>query len=209
MIGIVLAGGKASRLGGGDKGCHAVGGRSILERVVAAMRVQCDGLVLNANGDATRFASLGVPVVADAEPDQPGPLAGILASLDHIAIHHPRVRFAVSVPTDTPFLPADLVARLQDMRAAESAAIVCARSGGRAHYVAALWSVDLRHDLRRAVGVDGLTRVRDFIDRHPFAYADWPVSPFDPFFNVNTPEDVAEAERIAQKADASARPAVR
>ena len=151
MIGILLAGGRADRLGGGDKGRHVVGTRPILDRVVATMRAQCDGLVLNINGDPARFAYLGLPMVADAIPGQPGPLAGVLAGLDHVAAHHPGLCFAVSVPIDTPFLPVDLVARLQDVRVADFASIVCARSGGRPHYVAALWAVDLRHDLRRTL----------------------------------------------------------
>ena len=169
MIGIVLAGGKASRFGGGDKGRHLVGGRSILDRVVAVMSNQCDGLIINANGDPSRFAALTAPIVADATPDQPGPLAGVLAGLDHVALYHPDADFAVTVPTDTPFLPSDLVGRLQDTQAADQAMIICARSGGRVHYVAALWAVALRHDLRRALRNDE-RRVLAFVERQPFRY---------------------------------------
>ena len=196
MIGILLAGGQARRLGGGDKGLHVVGGRRILDRVVAALRIQCDTLVLNSNGDPARFAARDLPVVADASPDQLGPLAGVLAGLDYVAAHHPGVGFAVTVPTDTPFLPIDLVARLQDARVTDGAMIVCARSGGRSHYLTALWAVDLRHDLRRALSTNERA-AHAFYQRHPFAVVGWPVTPFDPFFNVNTPEDLAEAERIA------------
>lgn len=202
MIGILLAGGLATRLGGGDKGGHVIGGRSLIDRVVTVMRKQCEGLIVNANGDPARFAALGLPVVADAAADAPtgpqlGPLAGVLAGLDHVAATHPGVAFAVTVPTDTPFLPIDLVTRLQDARAEDRASIVCARSSGRPHYVVALWAVVLRHDLRRAMASEDLRKVHAFIERHAFAYADWPVTPFDPFFNVNTPEDLAAAERIA------------
>jgi molybdopterin-guanine dinucleotide biosynthesis protein A len=197
MIGILLAGGRATRLGGGDKGDEIVGGRAILDRVVATLRPQCDTLILSANGDPARFARLALPVVADASDEQPGPLAGLHAGLDYVAAHHPRCRFVVTVPTDAPFLPDDLVARLQDTRIADRAMIVCARSGGRPHYVAALWSVGLRHDLGVAMARDGVRQVRRFIERHPFAYADWPVTPVDPFFNVNTAEDLAEAGRLA------------
>lgn len=196
MIGIILAGGLASRMGGGDKGLKSVGGTPILERIVATMRLQCDGLVLSANGDPARFAAFGLPVVADDLPDHPGPLAGVLAGLDWCAQHHPEQPFAVSAPTDVPFLPADFVARLQDRRVDDRADIVCARSGGATHPVAALWSVSLRHDLRRALEVEGLRKVGAFLDRHPVAYADWPVLPFDPFFNANVPDDLAQAESL-------------
>ncbi len=198
MIGIILAGGLASRMGGGDKGRLAVGGMTILDRVVASLRLQCDGLVLNANGDPERVANHGLPVVADDLADHPGPLAGILAGLDWVASHHPKCLFAVTAPTDVPFLPMDFVARLQDVRIEDRAMIVCARSGGARHPVAALWSVALRHDLRKALVEEKISKVGVFLARHPVAYADWPMLPFDPFFNVNTPEDVAAADVIAR-----------
>ncbi len=197
MIGIILAGGRASRMGGGDKGLKTVGGRLILDWVVAAMREQCDHLVLSANGDPARFARYDLPIVADDLPDHPGPLAGVLVGLDWAARHHPEQAFAVTAPTDAPFLPKDFVARLQDVRVDDRAEIVCARSGGSTHPVAALWSVALRHDLRRALEVEGLRKVGAYLERHPMAYADWPVHPFDPFFNANAPEDLTQAEAIA------------
>lgn len=196
MIGVLLAGGQASRLGGGDKARRLVGGVPIVDRVIAVMRRQCDGLIINANGDLARFDAYGLPCIADAVPDQPGPLAGVLAGLDYVAAHHPEVRFAATVPVDAPFLPIDLVARLQDRRIEDTAAIVCARSARRGHYAVALWAVELRHDLRQALH-EGRRTMGAFVERHAFAYADWPSTPFDPFFNVNTPEDLAEAERIA------------
>ena len=197
MIGIVLAGGLASRLGGGDKGGRLVRGRTILDHVVTTMRRQCAGLVITASGDAARFAPYGASVVADDLPGHTGPLAGVLAGLDWVAGERPGDVFALTVPTDAPFLPDDLVARLSEVRAATDAAIVCARSGGRPHHVVALWSVALRHDLRRAVIVDGVRQVRRFVERHGAAHADWPVDPYDPFTNVNTPDDLREAERVA------------
>lgn len=196
MYGVILAGGAAQRLGGLDKALVDVGGRTLLDRVAGRLRSQCDGLILSANGEADRFASYGIPVVADAAPDRPGPLAGLLAGLDYVAAHHPEARYAVSVPVDCPFLPIDYVAKLQDARLTDGAAIAVARSGGRAHHVAALWELDLRHDLRRWLAT-GEAKVALFIARHAFAYATWPVHPYDPFFNINTPEDVAQAGRIA------------
>ena len=200
MIGILLAGGLATRMGGGDKGLRAIDGRTIMDRLVATMRLQCDGLVISANGDAERFSAHGLPVVPDDLPGNPGPLAGILAGVDWVASHHPGCAFAVSAPTDTPFLPADFVGRLQDVRADDRALIVCARSAGATHPVASLWSVSLRHDLRRALADEGLRKVGAFLARHPVAYADWPAHPFDPFFNANTPDDLLAAEAIAKRA---------
>ncbi|MDR3463829.1 MAG: molybdenum cofactor guanylyltransferase MobA [Beijerinckiaceae bacterium] len=197
MIGVILAGGRSSRMGGGDKGLRALGGGPVLDRVIATMRAQCDDLLLNANGDANRFESYGLPVAPDDLPDYPGPLAGVLAGLDWVAAHRPRCLFVVTAPADTPFIPKDFVARLQDVRAEDRALITCARSGGVSHSIAALWQVALRHDLRKALAQEGLRKVTDFLARHPVAYADWPVRPYDPFFNINTPEDLATAEAIA------------
>ena len=200
MIGIVLAGGRATRMGGSDKGDLGVAGIPVLDRIVACLRDQCDHLVINANGDPKRFARFGHPVVPDAVAGQPGPLAGILAGLDYAAHHHPEASYAVTVPTDTPFLPSDLVARLQDSRVDDRADIVCARSGDATHPVVALWSVALREDLRHVLVEGGMRRVRDFIGRHAVAYVTWPVDPLDPFFNVNTPDDLEAAGRLAAQA---------
>lgn len=197
MIGIILAGGLSSRLGGGDKGRHMVGGLAILDRVIATLRAQCDALVISANGDAERFAPYGLPVVPDNVEGHLGPLAGILAGLDWIAAHRPESDVAVTAPTDTPFLPMDLVDRLASCRG--DAALVCARSGGRTHGVASLWPVRLRHELRRAVTDDGLRKVGAFLQRYPVAYAEWSDVPFDPFFNVNTAEDLGTANAIAAR----------
>ena len=201
MIGVVLAGGSASRLGGGDKGLRRVGGVPILDRVVAVLRTQCDALVVNANDELARFERLGLPVTADSIAGRPGPLAGVLAGLDWAAAHHPDARVVLTAPTDTPFLPADLVARL--VAAWDGASVVCARSGGAAHPVVALWSVALRADLRAAILGEGLRKVRVFQARHATAYADWPKQPHDPFFNVNTLEDLAVADDIARRFDAA------
>jgi len=184
-------------MGGGDKGLQTLGGSPVLDRVIAAMRGQCDRLVLNANGDLNRFESYGLPVVPDDLVDYQGPLAGVLAGLDWVAAHHSKCLFAVTAPADTPFIPKDFVARLQDVRAEDRAVITCARSGGVSHPIAALWQVALRHDLRKALAQEGLRKVTDFLGRHPVAYADWPVHPYDPFFNINTPEDLVAAEVIA------------
>jgi molybdenum cofactor guanylyltransferase len=196
-LGLVLAGGLARRMGGGDKARIKIGGTTILQRVLARLAPQCSRVIINANGDATRFADTGLPVVADSVPDFAGPLAGILAGLDWAAANAPAVEWLVSVPGDCPFLPKDLVARLHEARIAAGAPLACARSGEWRHPVVGLWPVALRDDLRRALVGEGLHKIELWTARHGIAVAEWPATPVDPFFNVNTPDDAAQAEAIA------------
>jgi molybdenum cofactor guanylyltransferase len=195
--GVVLAGGLARRMGGGDKPMREIGGRTILARVIARLAPQCACLLLNANGDPLRFASFGLPVVSDGLEHYPGPLAGILAGLDWAAIHRPEAQWVLSAPGDCPFLPRDLVARLRQAMQAEGAELAVAASQGRSNPVIGLWSVASREALRHALVVEGLRKVGDWSARYRVATANWPAEPFDPFFNANTAEDLAAAERFA------------
>jgi molybdopterin-guanine dinucleotide biosynthesis protein A len=196
-LGLVLAGGLARRMGGGDKTRIRIGGKTILERVLARLKPQCAAVILNANGDPARFADTGLPVVPDTVPDFAGPLAGILAGLDWAAAHVPAIADVASVPGDCPFLPADLVARLSAARQAAGVPLACARSGDWRHPVVGLWPVALREDLRKALVEENMHKIESWTARHGIAIGDWPATPVDPFFNVNTPVDAAEAERIA------------
>ena len=196
-LGVVLAGGLARRMGGGDKANIRVGGKTILERVIACLAPQCSRLILSATGHAARFAATGLPVVADSVADHAGPLAGILAGLDWTADHAPEIAWVVSVPSDCPFLPHDLVARLHRARIEAGAQLACACSAKRRHPVVALWPVALRDDLRRALINDGVRKVDQFTARYDLGIAEWPAAPIDPFFNVNTPEEAAQAARLA------------
>jgi molybdopterin-guanine dinucleotide biosynthesis protein A len=196
-LGLILAGGLARRMGGGDKALIRIGGTTILERALERLGPQCVRLIINANGDPARFAQTGLPVVPDSVAEFPGPLAGILAGLDWAAEHTPDVEWMASVPGDCPFLPRDLVARLHQVRAAADLPLACARSGEWRHPVVGLWPVALRHDLRSALVEDGLRKIEVWTARHGVAVAEWPAEPVDPFFNVNTPEDVTQATRIA------------
>jgi len=195
--GVLLAGGLARRMGGGDKPMRMIAGRSILERVVQRLKPQCAGLILNANGDPARFARFGLPVVADEVSGFPGPLAGILAALDWVASHRPQVEWVLSAAADCPFLPRDLVARLQAARKAQQAELAVAASDGQTHPVIGLWSVRLREELRHALVVEDIRKIDRWTARYRLATVTWPVTPLDPFFNANTIEDVAEAERLA------------
>ncbi|MGE3991725.1 molybdenum cofactor guanylyltransferase MobA [Pseudorhodoplanes sp.] len=198
-LGLILAGGLARRMGGGDKALIEIGGRTILDRVLETVTPQCVGIILNANGDPSRFARFGLPIVPDDIPDFAGPLAGILAGLDWAAIHRPEIAWAVSVPGDCPFLPADLVERLHAARRAAGTPLACAKSGDWRHPVAGLWPVALRADLRRALVDEDLHKIEVWTRRHGIAIAEWPDRPVDPFFNVNTPEDRALADDIAMQ----------
>ncbi len=197
-LGVILAGGLARRMGGTDKMRIRIGQATILERVLTRLRPQCAQLILNANTEAARFDDAGLPVVADSVPDFPGPLAGILTGLDFAAALTPNIDWIVSAPSDCPFLPRNLVPHLHQARLDAGATMACAASGGRRHPVIALWPVALRVDLRRALIEQGARKVGEWGARYAVAVADWSNVPVDPFFNVNTPDDVAEAERLAQ-----------
>ena len=199
-LGLVLAGGQARRMGGGDKAFLSVGGEPVIARVISRIRPDSAAILINSNADSARFEPFRTPVVRDSVPGFAGPLAGILAGLDWAAAHAPDLTFVVSAPADTPFLPLDLVPRLHAARLAKGKPLACAASGGRQHHVVALWPVSLREDLRRALTVEGLRKVEAFTARHGVAVATWPDTPVDPFFNINTPEDAARAEQLAASA---------
>jgi molybdenum cofactor guanylyltransferase len=196
--GVLLAGGQARRMGGGDKPMRQIGGRTILARAIARLKPQCDGLILSANGDPARFADFGLPVIADTVANHPGPLAGILAALDWAAANRPEASWVLSVAADCPFLPRDLVARLHHARAEQDAELAVAASGGRSHPVIGLWRVDLREELRHALMVEDIRKVGRWTARYRLATVTWPTEPLDPFFNANTVDDLAEAERLAE-----------
>jgi molybdopterin-guanine dinucleotide biosynthesis protein A len=200
-LGVILAGGLARRMGGGDKPMRAIAGRTLLARVIDRMGPQCDGLILNANGDASRFDAFGLPVVPDSVEGFAGPLAGVLAALDWAAEHRPHVKWVVSAAADCPFLPRDLVARFHRARLEDEAELCVARSGGQTHPVIGLWSVDLRQELRHALVVEDCRKIDRWTARYKLATVDWPTEPLDPFFNANTPEDLGVAEELAKLDD--------
>ncbi|TIN49276.1 MAG: molybdenum cofactor guanylyltransferase MobA [Mesorhizobium sp.] len=195
-LGVVLAGGLARRMGGGDKSMRRIDGLTILERVLERLSPQCDGLLLNANGDPARFDRFRLPVVADPVENYPGPLAGVLAGLDWTAANRPDVEWIVSVAADCPFLPRDLVERLHLARMAKAADLAVAMSARRTHPVIGLWQVTMRDALRHALVEEGVRKIDLWTARYQIATQSWPDKPVDPFFNVNTVEDFAEAERL-------------
>lgn len=192
--GVILAGGQARRMGGGDKGLLKLQGVTLLGRVIARLEPQVAGLCLNANGDAARFSAFGLPVVADEVDGFAGPLAGVLAGMDWAASKGGE--HIVTAAADTPFFPGDLVPQLQMAAEDQGKPIALARTDNGRHPTFGLWPVALRDDLRAALR-DGVRKVVQWTDSHGTAMADFPTARFDPFFNVNTPEDLARAEGYA------------
>jgi molybdopterin-guanine dinucleotide biosynthesis protein A len=199
FVGVVLAGGLARRMGGGDKCLKLVGGKTILDHVLARLKPQVGPVVLNANGDPARFAAHGLPVAADVVPGFAGPLAGVLTGMEWAAAHAPGCGWIVTVAGDAPFVPPDLVARLTAALQSAHADMACVTSSGRDNPVTGLWPVRLASDLRRAVLADGIHKVDTWTARYRLARAEFPAEPFDPFFNVNTPDDLVAAEALAAR----------
>jgi molybdopterin-guanine dinucleotide biosynthesis protein A len=189
-LGVILAGGRATRMGGGDKGLLPLGDGTILDHVIDRLGPQVGGMALNANGDPGRFAGLGLAVLPDESDERPGPLGGVLAGLDWAAGQGAGT--IVTAAADTPFLPRDLVARLTDAAAPSGLALAATREEGRTvrHPTFGLWPVALRDDLREALA-GGLRKVVLWTDRHGAGIAVW--GDAAAFFNVNTPDDLETA----------------
>ncbi len=187
---VIVAGGQSSRMGR-EKAMETIRGRRMIDRMAATLGSQVDSIVVNATGDTQRFLSLGLPIIADLRSDIGTPLAGVHAALDHA--HANGFDAVLTAPSDAPFLPGDLVQRLAD--AGRSAAI--AASGGQPHYLTGLWSRALLPEMELALAQPRTPRLQDWCRMCEAATVEWPTAPFDPFFNVNTPDELAEAERIA------------
>jgi molybdopterin-guanine dinucleotide biosynthesis protein A len=201
-VGVILAGGRASRMGGGDKGLRPLGGRPLLAHVIERLRPQVSALILNANGDPARFAAWNLPVVADTLGGTPGPLAGVLAGMVWTRLHRPGTADIVTVPTDTPFLPPDLIARLLAARQRVVSPIALAASMGRLHPVIGLWPVALEPRLAEALRASEY-RVGAWAEAQGAVAVEWACAGTDPFLNVNRPEELAAAERLLRGAGAA------
>ncbi len=199
LPGVILAGGRATRMGGGDKGLRRIGEQRLIDHVIARLGGQCDPLAINANGDPARWVAFGLPVLPDGIAGHPGPLAGVLAGLDWAA--GIGAEAIVTAAADTPFFPLDLAARLRASAGASGLCLAASPDGdGRMarQPTFGLWPVALRHDLRAALE-EGLRKIVLWTDRHGAGVAAFDGS--DPFFNVNTPEDLAQAEGMAASPD--------
>jgi molybdopterin-guanine dinucleotide biosynthesis protein A len=196
VAGILLAGGLSRRMGGGDKCLRLLGGETILSRILRRVAPQVGPLALNANGDPSRFADYRLSVLPDVVQGYAGPLAGVLTGLDWVAAVHPDCEYVATFPTDAPFLPQDLVARLLAAVEDEGTDMACASSGGQVHPVVGLWPVALRDSLRDAMLVEDIRKVDVWTGRYRLSVVDFPTEPFDPFFNANRPEDLERAEAL-------------
>ncbi len=199
--GVILAGGLSRRMGGGDKTLLPLNGRSVLTHVIERLRPQVGPMLLNANGDPNRFEAFGLPVLPDTLPDHPGPLAGVLAGLDWAQAQ--GASQIVTVAADTPFFPVDLVRKLSDAAQREAKPIALAATlGDRGkvwrHPTFGLWPVSLRGELRAALE-DGVRKIVAWTDTHGAASALFQPGRIDPFFNINTAEDMVEAETILRE----------
>lgn len=196
VLGLVLAGGRAERMGGGDKCLLPLAGRPILAHILERLTPQVRQVLLNANGDPARFAAFGLPVAPDRLEGFPGPLAGVLTGLEWAAERAPGCRYLVSVPGDGPFLPRDLVSRLLAPVAAGEAELACAAADDNPNPVVGLWPVALAPALRRALVEEGIRKVDRWTARYRLATVSWPSQPVDPFFNANRPDELEEAARL-------------
>lgn len=192
-LGVILAGGQSTRMGGGDKSLLQLGDRPILQHVLDRLRAQVDLVALNANGDPARFAAYALPVIPDTVNGFAGPLAGVLAGLDWAATHD--ATHIVTAAADTPFFPNNLVSVLTLACETQGKPIALARTGNGRHPTFGLWPVALREDLRGALDA-GVRKVVQWTDSHGTAMADFTDDRFDPFFNVNTPDDLKRAEQL-------------
>ena len=204
IVGVLLAGGLARRMGGGDKPMRELGGKPILDHVIDRAKPQVHHLILNANGDPGRFAKYSLPVIADVIEGHQGPLAGILTALDWAAENVPDAEYVVSFATDAPFLPRDLVARLLTAVDGTDARLACAITGDRTHPVFGIWPVALRDELRRAMVDEEMRKIDAWTERYGIVHVPFEAEPVDPFFNVNRPENLEEAEGLLEIEKAAA-----
>lgn len=191
---VILAGGRGRRMGGALKALIPLGNRPLLSHVLTRLGPQIGTIAVSANDPAVAAAAAGLPLLADRHDDRRGPLAGLLAGMEWAAREGTDLRWLVSLPVDCPFLPTDLVAALCAQAHAAHARVVVARSGGHAHPTAALWDLSLRDDLARVVAAGADLSVRRFYEAYPHRFCDVPAGRPDPFFNINTPADLALAE---------------
>jgi molybdopterin-guanine dinucleotide biosynthesis protein A len=183
------------RMGGADKAMLHLGDRRMIDHVIARLRGQCAQIAINANGDPSRFAEFGLPVLADSIADAPGPLAGVLAGLDWAA--GLGARTIVTAAADTPFFPLDMAERLHAPAGHDRIVLAASRDESgtlRCHPTFGIWPVALRADLRMALR-QGVRKVRAWADRHDATTVEFPLREHDPFFNINTPQDLAIARR--------------
>lgn len=195
VVGIILAGGLARRMGGGDKCLLPLAGKTLLQRTIDRIQPQVSTLLLNANGNSLRFARTRLPVVADQYTNNLGPLAGIQAGLSWMSSNAPSAQWLLSVASDTPFFPLNLAEALLD--AAGNNRLVVATSNQQTHPVFALWHKSLLEEITAQLDTGEVPRLQDWMTAHHPVTVDFKAEGYDPFFNINTPQDLYAAEPVA------------
>ena len=194
MVGILLAGGKSRRMGGGDKCLLRMGGKTILQHAIDRATPQVGNLILNINGDPDRFSHYNLNIVSDDIGNFAGPLAGVLTGMHWVKENHPECKWIVTFPTDTPFFPMDLASQLYDAVSDNKAELACAASGGRHHPVFGIWPVNLFAALKVAMIDNGVRKIDDWTSDYNLKTVKFEFRKIDPFFNINRPEDFQYAE---------------
>ena len=203
IVGVILAGGLSRRMGGQAKALMPLAGQPMIAHAIRRICPHVDACILNVNGDNSAYAQFGLPIVADAFGDHAGPLAGLLSCMIWAAEHRPDARHVVTAPCDTPFLPENYVGALVEAAAGDSETIVIAASGGRSHFASGLWPLALADRLAAYLAA-GERRAQSWIEQNRNRSVTFPLvddgrSGFDPFFNVNTPEDLTAVERFVRE----------
>ena len=196
VCGVLLAGGKSRRMGNRDKALLELNKKPVLSRVIEIAEPQVISLSLNSNADPQKYEDFGFPVISDVVSGYAGPLAGILTGMDWVRKNHPRCKWLASFACDAPFVPSNLVSRCLQQALENGAHLACARSGGRVHPVIGLWSLSLYISLKEAIINKGIRRVDEWTASHRLVEVEWSDEPFDPFFNINRPEDLVLAEKM-------------
>ncbi len=196
VCGVVLAGGMSRRMGGQDKSLMRLSGKTLIERVIETARPQVASLSVNTNLDPEAYRFLGLPILSDSVSGHLGPLVGVLTGMDWARANHPDCDWLVTLPCDAPFIPSNLVSRFQEEIRVNEANLACAESGDRLHPVIGLWSVSLYKSLKKAIIEDGIRKVDQWTATHRLVSVEWAAKPFDPFFNINSPQDLEFAEKV-------------
>lgn len=197
VVGVILAGGLAKRMGGGDKCLLPLAGKTLLQRTVERAQPQVGSLLLNANGSSLRFARTRLPVIPDVFPNNLGPLAGIHAGLKRMHDDNPNAEWLASFASDTPFFPTDLVERLRGAAAAGNSLLAVAASKNRIHPIFSLWHASLLEKIEQQLQSGDIPRLQEWVKQQKMVQVEFAADAFDPFLNINTPQDLYAAEPIA------------
>lgn len=196
VVGVILAGGLARRMGGGDKCLLPLAGKTLLQRAIDRAKPQVSSLLLNANGSSLRFARSRLPVVPDIYPNNLGPLAGIHAGLGRMQADNPDAEWLASFASDSPFFPSDLVARLFDAVTRQRALLAIATSNKRAHPIFGIWHASLIGKIEEQLQAGAIPRLQDWVKQQRAVEVDFSADGYDPFFNINIPQDLYAAEPL-------------